>query len=141
MNMGYRTAAATVLLVTTIHARPSLVGPGLPVIDGRPAVATVNDEPISLSELQLQLEGAPDMARLREGYARKLDLELLDRLITVRLVVQEAATMGLAELPEIRRQVDVTSRTILREVLTESLVNDVTPDETAVAALAKTLTR
>ena len=49
--------------------------------------------------------------------------------------------MGLAEHPEIRKQVEVTSREILRDVLLERVVKDVKPDPAAVEKMFKELVR
>lgn len=135
--MRFRCLAAITVLAASLPARVLLgqAPQALPLVDGRPAVATVNDDAIALDELLLQREGPVDVARLREGRATAADLELLDRLITVRLIVQEAATMGLADLPDIQKQVDVSSRQFLRDVLMDTLVQQVKPDETAIEAL------
>ncbi len=113
----------------------------LPVKDGRPAVAVVNEDVISLDEFVLQLDPPADTKRLLEGRATADDLALLERMITVRLIVGEAATMGLADLPEIRKQVDVTSRAILREVFMEHAVKDVEPDPAEVERHFRELAR
>lgn len=107
----------------------------------RRVVAVVNGDPITLGQLLLQIERPEDAARVRKGRATEADLKLLDRLITVRLIVQEAGRMGISELPEIRRQVDVTSRSILREVLMGSLVKRVAADEAAIETAFKDLAR
>ena len=49
--------------------------------------------------------------------------------------------MGLDEQPDIRKQVDVSARGILRDVLMERLVKDVKPDEAAVDAMYKEMVR
>lgn len=114
---------------------------GLPLRDGRPVVAVVNDDTISLDELVMELDPPVDLKRLAAGRATTSELQTLDRMITVRLVVQEAAAMGLGELPEIRKQVDVTSRQILRDVLMERAVKGVRLDEAAVEAAARELVK
>lgn len=113
----------------------------LPLKGGRPAVATVNGEAVSLDELVAELDPPVDRGRLLQGVGTPVELELLDRLVNVRLVAQEAATMGLGDLPEVRKQVDVTSRSILREVLLGSLVKDIEPDRQEVDKLYKELVR
>lgn len=112
----------------------------LPLVDGKPAVATVNGQPITLSAFLMQ-RGRPDTGRLAEGLAEPSDLELLDRLIAVQLIVQEAGTMGLSDLPDIRKQAAVTSRSILREVLMDDVAKDVTPDAAVVEQVYQDLTR
>jgi hypothetical protein len=119
---------------TPTQAFLSAAEPALPLRNGREAVALVNGDPIFLDEF-LRAGGSTNRARLKQGRGTAADLELLDRLITIRLISQEAATMGLDELPEIQKQIDVTSREIMRELLIERLVKDVKPDAPAVEKL------
>lgn len=134
--MRYRFAAVTGLLVAALHVPLALGGTdqGLPLKNGRRAVALVNRDPIFLDEF-LKDRGPADRARIQQGRGTAEDFALLDRLITIRLIAQEAATMGLDEVPEIRKQIEVSSREILREVLIERLVKDVKPDPAAVEKL------
>lgn len=143
MLMRHRLLIAIGVVLLSFHAQALLGGAeqALPVRDGRPVVATVNGEPIFLDEMVLQLESPADTGRLLQGRATPTELGLLDRLVTVRLIAQEAATMGLADLPEIGKQVEVSSRSILREVLIERLLKDVKPDEAAVEKQYKDLVR
>jgi len=141
--MTLRHIAATATLCLAVAAQAPLRGaaPGLPVRGGRPIVATVNGQAIFLDELEAELDRSADRAHLRKGYGRAADFEVLDRLVNVRLVAEEAARMGLSDLPEIRKQVEVQSRAILREVLLERLVKDVRPDPAAVERHYKELVR
>ena len=141
--MSYRLLLVTGLIAAGVHGVAAADGTGmrLPERDGRPIVAVVNDEWISLDELVMELDPALDHTRLREGYGTPGELELLERMVNVRLVVQEAAAMGLRDEPEIRKQVEVSSRAILRDVLLERVVKDVTADPAAVEAKYRQLTR
>lgn len=139
--MRQRAVVATGLLFFSIQAVPGDAQQALPLKDGRPVVAAVNDETISLDELVAELGASADWARLRLGHATGPEIELLDRLVTVRLVAQEAARMGLDELPEIRKEVEVSSRVILRDVLMEQLVRDVKPDPADVEKEFRNLVR
>ncbi len=136
--MRNRFPVVTGLLVALIHTSAPLGGaePAHTQNKGRPAVAVVNRDPIFLDEMARDLRPS-DRARLRQGRGTTEDMALLDRFITIRLIAQEAATMGLDEVPEIRKQVEVTSREILREVLIERLVKGVVPDARAVEKLFK----
>lgn len=136
--MRYRFLVTTGLLVASIHTQVSLseAQPALPLKNGRPAVALVNRDPIYLDEF-LRETAPAERARVRQGRGTAEDFALLDRLITIRLIAQEAATMGLDEVPELRKQVEVSSREILREVLIERLVKGVVPDARAVEKLFK----
>ena len=99
-------------------------GQDLPVIKGKKAVASVNDEPITLDEFNREL------ALSHGNKAGKEDrLELLKRLINVRLIIQEGRRMGLDELREIEKMVDVFSRVTLREELMERHVKGMKADE------------
>lgn len=141
--MTFRGITATAILCLSIPTQaPLRAAPsGLPVRGGRPVVATVNGEAIFLDELEAELDRTADRTHLRKGLGRVADLELLDRLINVRLVAEEAARMGLSDLPEIRKQVEVQARAILREVLLERLVKDVKPDPAAVERHYKALVK
>jgi hypothetical protein len=132
--MRYQFVVATALLAVSVQAG-AVIGAAaqtLPVRNGRPAVATVGADTISLDELVAELGPAADRARLQQGRATAADLEVLDRLVTIKLIVQDATAMGLGESPEIQKQVEVTSREILREVLYAKLTRDVKPDPAAV---------
>lgn len=104
-------------------------------------MAAVNSDTISLDEFLMQLGSSKDRTRLRQGLATPAQLELLDRLVTIKLVAREAGTMGLDEVPEIRRQIEVTSREILREVLIERLVSGIRPEPAKVERRFRTSVR
>lgn len=141
--MRYRFAVVTGLLVVSMHTRAFLSGAGqaLPVKNGRPIVAAVNRDSISFDEFLRERGPSADRVRLQQGQGTAEDIALLDRLITVKLVVQEAATMGLVEVPEIQKQVEVSSREIMRQVLMERLVRDIKPDAAAVEKLFRDAVR
>lgn len=68
--------------------------------------------------------------------APKIDFaELLNRLITVRLMVQEAGTIGLEDLPAIKDGIDTFSKVTLRNLLREELWKDLTANEEKVEKL------
>ncbi len=96
----------------------------LPVVKGKRAVATVNDEPITLDEFNRALASSDESKRGKEDR-----LALLRRLINVRLILQEGGRMGLDELREIEKMVDVFSRVTLREELLEKHVKNMKADE------------
>ena len=112
-SMTYRLRLATASLLVSCGRRRSAVvaAAGAPG-EGRPAGrghgqrrARSPSTSSSCSSIRRSTRN-----RLLEGVGTRDGLELLDRLITIRLIAQEAATMGLGDLPEIRKQVDVTSR-------------------------------
>jgi parvulin-like peptidyl-prolyl isomerase len=138
--MTKRILAVTGLLLALAASRPLADGTGLPLRNGKPVVAVVNDGAITLSAFLAQRQ-KPDAGRIPEGIGDDADLALLDRLVNVELIVQEAATMGISDMPEIRRQVDVTSRSLLREVLMNTISKDVKADPASVEAAFEDLTR
>ena len=141
--MRYQVVVVTGLLVVSMHAQALLrsADQALPVRNGRSAVAVVNRDPIYLDEFLRERGPSANRAGLQLGRGNTEDLALLDRLITIKLIVQEAATMGLGEVAEIQKQVDVTSREILREVLIERLVKDIPPDAAAIEKLFREAVR
>lgn len=142
ISMRRRIVSAIALLLAVVWVQ-SMSGASrpLPIRGGRPVVAEINEDPIFLDELLLQVESRADRPGLRQGRGTAHHLELLERLITIRLITQEAATMGLDELPEIRKQVEVASREILREVLFERLVSQVKAEPAAVEKLFRDMVR
>ena len=100
----------------------------LPVIDGKKTVATVNDEPITMEELNRAI-AASHAGRSEDKKAGRIDYsDILARLINTRLLLLEAQNMGFDELPEIEEAVDVYSRKSLMELLLEQYVKDIKAD-------------
>jgi hypothetical protein len=144
--MRCQVAFTTVVLALSLEAQVSLqtakpAAQALPLRNGRPAVAVAGPDPIYLDELLRERGAAADKAALQQGRGSSEDLALVDRLITIRLIAQEASRMGMADAPEIKKQVDVTSREILREVLIDRLVKDVAADPAAVEKLFRDAVR
>lgn len=87
-------------------------------------LALVNEEPILLKELKREMESfhlgvtqeTPE-ARKAESSVEGNYLELLDRLINIRLIVEEARNIGLDELPRIQEAVEEFSKKTLRSLL------------------------
>jgi hypothetical protein len=78
----------------------------LPVIDGKKAVASVNEEPISLQELNRAIASSHASRPQGQKAGRIEYSDIMRRLINTRLIVLEAKNMGLNELPEIQKLVD-----------------------------------
>jgi hypothetical protein len=109
----------------------------LPVIDGKKAVATVNEEPITLEELNKAI-AASHTIRPRGEKAGRIDYsDIMDRLINTRLILLEARNMGLDELPEIKDTVAKFSREALRELLLIFYVKDIRANEEDIERLYK----
>jgi len=104
----------------------------LPRVEGVEALASVNDEPISLDDYLAAL--AEMHAEAREGgvpVARKDPMELLERLIGSTLVLQEARAIGLHETPEYLKAVEQYREDELRVALFEHVTKSVPPPDPA----------
>jgi hypothetical protein len=113
----------------------------LPLINGKGAVAAVNDEPITLEELN-QATAASHEKRSKGAKAGRVDFSnILNRLINTRLLLLEARNMGLDELPEITSTMDAYSRQTLMEVLLERYVKDIEVDEDEVDTIYQSIVR
>jgi parvulin-like peptidyl-prolyl isomerase len=92
-------------------------GKDLPLVGGKPTLAMVNGEPITLEEFDRSL------AEIHGGMAdnaiqsRTNPSQLLDRLINAKLVLQEARNIGLEELPEVRNAEKTFGEDTLRGML------------------------
>jgi hypothetical protein len=128
-------------LIPGTHSHAKASDQKLPIIDGKKAVATVNDEPISLEELDRTV-AASHTARPRGEKAGRIDFsDIMQRLINTRLIVLEARNMGLDELPEIKDALNAYSKQALRELLLEGHVKDIMPDDDDVERHYKSLVR
>ncbi|MCJ7540356.1 MAG: peptidyl-prolyl cis-trans isomerase [Desulfobacterales bacterium] len=107
----------------------------LPVIDGKETVATVNDEPITVDELNRAIASS-HVERTGMSKAGRIDFSpILERMINTRLLLLEARNMGFDELPEIISAVDDYSKQTLMEILLEQHVKDIKADENEVEQL------
>jgi len=125
-SLVIKTILAVLLLAVTIGFASNQK---LPIVSGKRVVATVNGEPITLSEFNQEL------AMLSQGVGGKQKIEeekklvLLRRLINTRLIIQEARRMGLDELKELKEEADVFAKVELRDELAEKYTRDIKPDE------------
>ena len=117
--------------------------PRLPTVDGREALATVNGDPVTLDELVEQLgmihqnvlEPATKV-RHQEPY------DLLDRLINIKLLLQEARNIGLDDDPGFKRAMATYKREAMVMILLQQQAESVkVPDPAAVRALYESRTR
>ena len=94
-------------------------------------VAIVNDETITLEHLtEIIASTHAERKDMQNPEKIKMNLnEPLKRLIDIQLIVQEARTIGLDELPEVERELDIFLRTTLRQHLIQEVVKDVTVDD------------
>lgn len=112
----------------------------LPVVNGKKIVAMVNDEPITLDEFNQERAGQQaDAGQAKQN--KTSDSELLQRLVNTRLMVQEARKIGLDELPEIKKMVDVYSKVTLREFLIGKELKNVKPDDQDIDRIYKEMVK
>ncbi len=94
------------------HASPASAD--LPLVGGKPVLARINGEPLTLEEFERALAGIH--TGMADNSQRSLPhpSQLLDRLINAKLVLQEARNIGLDELPEVQRAEKVFAEDTLR---------------------------
>ncbi|NIS74891.1 MAG: peptidyl-prolyl cis-trans isomerase, partial [Deltaproteobacteria bacterium] len=111
----------------------------LPVINGKETVATVNEEPITMEEYIKALESVHSEA-VEGGNAKKVNYSaILGRLITTKLIIQEARNIGLDELPEIEKKIQVYKRQTLQGMLLQRQVRDIEVDDAEVEKIYKNI--
>jgi hypothetical protein len=136
--------AAAAALATAAPPSPSRPAASpLPTVDGVQAVAVVNGEPISLAEVERQLATLHMQSAAADGTApaRQDPSALLDRMITAKLIAQEARSAGFDEEPEFRAALDDVKRSIVRDILVARETASLKPDAAAVEQAYKELVR
>jgi parvulin-like peptidyl-prolyl isomerase len=76
-------------------------GKDLPLVGGKPTLAMVNGEILTLEKFNRVLAGIHGGMTDNATQSRTNPSQLLERLINARLVLQEARNIGLDELPEV----------------------------------------
>jgi hypothetical protein len=104
-------------------------------------VAVVDEEPITFSDLtkriaSIHAEKADEATSAKKDYAN-----LLERVITTKLIVQEARNIGLDELPEVESRIDQLSTQLLAASLMSPQLETVEADAAEVDELYKKLSR
>ena len=135
-----------ILLITVICLLCSgLPGYGsenkLPVIDGKAVVATVNDEPIFLQELNRAIESSHAATRGQKAAAHIDFSHIMSRLINARLFVIEGRNIGLDQLTGVQDSVDSYSRQTLMELLMKQHVEGISPDEEEIDEIYRKLVK
>jgi PPIC-type PPIASE domain len=103
-------------------------------------VATVNAEKITIRDLNNALETLHSaMTAEKTSPSKKSFSEPLQRLINVKLVIQEGRNIGLDQDPELKAEADGFANKLLREMLLKAQVKDVKADEKKVDKLYKEL--
>lgn len=104
-------------------------------------LAIVNDDPITLGDFKESI--GMMHTDMKEGRAagKKDYAALLNRLITVKLILQEAGNIGLDELPEVKQSIDAYSRIALLELFQKKKIENLKPDENEVDKIYKAIVR
>lgn len=129
MHRAKACAAILVAVLTLATGEGSAAPPELPVMAGKATLATVNGEPITLEEFVGEF--ASSHAGIdNAATARTSPGDLLERMIDVRLVLQEARNIGLDELDEVAAAVESFEKDTLRSMLFGYHVRNIrTPDK------------
>lgn len=137
MTSHVRFRAAAFLLVFLWFANGHASEQTLPIIDGKETIALVNDEPITLkefNEILAYMHGESDEKRNVD----KIDYsEPLRRLINGKLILFEARNIGIDELPEIIKNMEVYSKETMIKLLLLQHVKNIQPDENKIEELYK----
>ena len=101
-------------------------------------IASVDDDPITLWDLEQGLNITHRQEDAAEKTTGKISYrEILDRILTVRLIVHEARNMGLDQLPEAKAMIQANTQEYLRKTLLDHVLENVKPDEKEVEAYYK----
>ncbi|HEV8202435.1 MAG TPA: peptidyl-prolyl cis-trans isomerase [Candidatus Polarisedimenticolia bacterium] len=107
-------------------------GAGLPTVKGQPAVATVNDEPVTLSEMMERLGSLhQDAVDPAAAPAHPDPMLVLQRIIDARLVVQEAKSIGLDRQPEVIDRLAAARLALLKSGVARNAVKGITAADPA----------
>jgi hypothetical protein len=104
-------------------------------------VAVVNEEPITFRDLTRRISAIHVGMEDEETSAKKDYAELLNRVITSQLIVQEALNIGFDELPAVETEIESVSTELLLSRLMELALADVEPDPKEVKELYGKMSR
>ncbi len=104
-----------------------LLAAALPGYAADPVVAEVDNEKITLSEFQQELEKLPP--NLRQMAAdKRIRKEFLDQLATSRLLYNEGISLGLTKDPAVKQQIEeATRKIVLAALLRKEVDNRIKP--------------
>ncbi|AAR35869.1 peptidyl-prolyl cis-trans isomerase [Geobacter sulfurreducens] len=91
-------------------------------------VATVNDEPITVNDLNASLETVHEGMTEGKQAPRRNFTDILNRIITSKLIIQEGRNIGLDQQEQPKEMIDTFSRKLLRELVLKDHVKDIRPD-------------
>lgn len=104
-------------------------------------VAVVNEEPITISDLIEQIASMHAGKHQEATSVRKNYANLLERLITVKLILEEARNIGFDELPTIEGQIEQFSSELLISRIMSPQMKAVEADPAEVDKLYKKMSR
>jgi hypothetical protein len=121
-----------------------LVGMEVPLLSPHFAdtpVAVVDEEPITFADLTRSISSTHAGKAEGETSVKKDYANLLDRIITTKLIVLEARNIGLDELPEIATEIEGSSLRLLVARLMAPQLMGLEPDEKEVDDLYEKMSR
>jgi len=111
-----------------------------PLFSGFP-VATVNDENITMEELrdavnEAHTQMSEDKATVKVNYG-----DILNRLVNLKLILQDAEEMGINELPEVGESVTSYKKNLMRDLVKSSYIKKAKADSKEIERIYKELTK
>lgn len=91
-------------------------------------VATVNDEPITVTDLNASLETVHEGMMEGTQAPRRNFMDILNRIITSKLIIQEGRNIGLDQQDVPKEMISDFSRKLLREMVLKDHVKEMRPD-------------
>lgn len=123
-------AVMTLILLFPLYGNAIPPAAELPKVGGKPILARINGEPLLLDEVERALAGIHSEASDNARRSRSKPSVLLERLINLKLVLQEARNIGLDTLPEVRSAQKVFEEDTLQSMLYRHHVRNIqTPDK------------
>jgi hypothetical protein len=117
MNRTSLSAILAAVFLFLAAGKGNAAEPKLPLVSGKPTLAMVNGEPLTLDEFDLALASLHEGMTDNASKSRARPSELLNRLINAKLILQEARNIGLDALPEVVTLVKVYEEGALRGML------------------------
>jgi len=120
------------LVVAAGVLAPVSSAPEAPIADGTEILARVNGEAITLDAYYLALgELHAESMDGEQSVSRQDPTHLLERLIRVELILQEASAIGLDELPEFTGAIESFRRDLLQAAVFDYALRDLPPPDPA----------
>jgi hypothetical protein len=98
-------------------------------------VASVNEEPITMKDFMVEIATMHNAMGDSETAASQSFTRMLDRLITIKLVKQEALNIGFDRTPAVQKRVEEFALKTLIKQLLAMQITDLQPDEETVEEL------